>query len=391
MIIVASSPPLLIGAVSLVGDEFSLPTGKSPWCATVGARPGSNNASTRERRVGFRPDRSRRGSGRCCPRPDIAVMPAPRADADSAPRRRITRRTARRSDQADHAASWPKTARSGMPAVSTRGSRQYNTAFASARRRTTRPDRRSAAFHPRRPLVSPLFSAKSRAPAPSSSRDVSLATGLRGGTNGAHPPRSSQEANPWPKSPSPPRRRARSSLEASWPLPRPRPAGKGAGNRAPLRSRVTQGHARPGRRFRTGGLGLACPDLFSAPAARGADHHQTRRRWQQAFGFFKGVDFALGVEDRVLTLDARAPASGPAAARSAMSALLPGRQRSYQMRASPRRRLGSATNSSASRTSLPWPGHIKEAAASAHRGEVPFLPSAGVSQIQRTGPRGQPL
>jgi carboxymethylenebutenolidase len=52
------------------------------------------------------------------------------------------------------------------------------------------------------------------------------------------------------------------------------------------------------------GYVVACPDLFwrQQPGVQITD--QTDAEWQQAFGFFKGFDFALGIEDLTLTLDA---------------------------------------------------------------------------------------
>jgi carboxymethylenebutenolidase len=51
------------------------------------------------------------------------------------------------------------------------------------------------------------------------------------------------------------------------------------------------------------GYVVACPDLFwrQQPGVQITD--QTDAEWQQAFGFFKGFDFALGVEDLVTTLE----------------------------------------------------------------------------------------
>lgn len=55
--------------------------------------------------------------------------------------------------------------------------------------------------------------------------------------------------------------------------------------------------------FARQGYVVACPDLFwrQQPGVQITD--QTDAEWQQAFGFFKGFDFALGVEDLTLTLD----------------------------------------------------------------------------------------
>jgi carboxymethylenebutenolidase len=51
------------------------------------------------------------------------------------------------------------------------------------------------------------------------------------------------------------------------------------------------------------GYVVACPDLFwrQQPGIQITD--QTDAEWQQAFGLFQGFDFALGVEDLVVTLD----------------------------------------------------------------------------------------
>jgi carboxymethylenebutenolidase len=51
------------------------------------------------------------------------------------------------------------------------------------------------------------------------------------------------------------------------------------------------------------GYVVACPDIFwrQQPGVQITD--QTDAEWQQAFGFFKGFDFALGVEDLMTTLE----------------------------------------------------------------------------------------
>jgi carboxymethylenebutenolidase len=56
--------------------------------------------------------------------------------------------------------------------------------------------------------------------------------------------------------------------------------------------------------FARQGYVVACPDIFwrQQPGVQITD--QTEAEWQQAFGFFKGFDFALGIEDLTLTLDA---------------------------------------------------------------------------------------
>ncbi len=52
------------------------------------------------------------------------------------------------------------------------------------------------------------------------------------------------------------------------------------------------------------GYVVACPDLFWRQQPRVQITDQSDAEWQQAFGFFKGFDFALGVEDLTLTLAA---------------------------------------------------------------------------------------
>jgi len=56
--------------------------------------------------------------------------------------------------------------------------------------------------------------------------------------------------------------------------------------------------------FAQQGYVVACPDLFWRQQPRVQITDQTDAEWQQAFGFFKGFDFALGIEDLTLTLDA---------------------------------------------------------------------------------------
>jgi carboxymethylenebutenolidase len=51
------------------------------------------------------------------------------------------------------------------------------------------------------------------------------------------------------------------------------------------------------------GYVVACPDIFWRQQPRVSITDQTDAEWQQAFGFFKGFDFALGVEDLTVTLD----------------------------------------------------------------------------------------
>lgn len=52
------------------------------------------------------------------------------------------------------------------------------------------------------------------------------------------------------------------------------------------------------------GYVVACPDIFWRQTPRISITDKTDAEWAQAFGLFKGFDFALGVEDLGLTLDA---------------------------------------------------------------------------------------
>ncbi len=51
------------------------------------------------------------------------------------------------------------------------------------------------------------------------------------------------------------------------------------------------------------GYVVACPDIFWRQQPRVQITDKTEAEWQQAFGFFKGFDFALGIEDLTLTLE----------------------------------------------------------------------------------------